>query len=64
MHLQSIADAGITHFHLLPSFDIASVNENANERIDASTKAELCAINNGALCSNAEIADGTPLPMR
>lgn len=27
-HLKSLADAGITHLHLLPAFDIATVNEN------------------------------------
>ncbi len=27
-HLAALADAGLTHIHLLPAFDIASVNEN------------------------------------
>jgi pullulanase-type alpha-1,6-glucosidase len=27
-HLKSLADAGLTHIHLLPAFDIASVNED------------------------------------
>lgn len=27
-HLQSLVDAGLTHLHLLPSFDIATINEN------------------------------------
>jgi pullulanase-type alpha-1,6-glucosidase len=27
-HLKALADAGLTHIHLLPAFDIASVNEN------------------------------------
>jgi len=29
-HLQSLAQAGLTHIHLLPSFDIASVNEDSS----------------------------------
>lgn len=33
-HLQALADAGLTHIHLLPSFDIATINENAAERQD------------------------------
>lgn len=31
-HLRELADAGLTHIHLLPSFDIATINENAAER--------------------------------
>jgi pullulanase-type alpha-1,6-glucosidase len=27
-HLSELADAGLTHLHLLPSFDIATINEN------------------------------------
>ncbi len=27
-HLQRLADAGLTHLHLLPTFDIATINEN------------------------------------
>lgn len=27
-HLSNLADAGLTHLHLLPTFDIATVNEN------------------------------------
>jgi len=30
-HLQTLADAGLTHIHLLPSFDIATINENKSE---------------------------------
>jgi pullulanase-type alpha-1,6-glucosidase len=28
LHLKALADAGLTHIHLLPAFDIASVNED------------------------------------
>ncbi|GAB4574388.1 MAG: pullulanase-type alpha-1,6-glucosidase [Anaerolineae bacterium] len=27
-HLEALAEAGLTHIHLLPSFDIATINEN------------------------------------
>ncbi len=30
-HLQSLAEAGLSHVHLLPTFDIASINENKSE---------------------------------
>lgn len=40
-HLISLAQAGLTHIHLLPAFDSATINENASERIepDAATLA-------------------------
>ncbi len=31
-HLAALADAGLTHVHLLPSFDIATINEDASQR--------------------------------
>lgn len=30
-HLKRLADAGLTHLHLLPVFDIATINENRSE---------------------------------
>ncbi len=33
-HLMELADAGLTHIHLLPPFDIATINENAAERVE------------------------------
>jgi pullulanase-type alpha-1,6-glucosidase len=33
-HLRSLAEAGLTHVHLLPAFDIATINENAAERVE------------------------------
>jgi len=35
-HLRRLADAGLSHIHLLPLFDIATINENAAERRDPS----------------------------
>jgi len=34
VHLANLAAAGVTHLHLLPSFDIATINENAAERVE------------------------------
>src|SRR5690606_7474524 len=33
-HLKRLSDAGLTHLHLLPLNDIATVNENRDERIE------------------------------
>ena len=33
-HLTALADVGLTHIHLLPSFDIATINENPEDRVD------------------------------
>lgn len=32
LHLSALHEAGLTHLHLLPSFDIATINENPSER--------------------------------
>ncbi len=34
-HLKSLAEAGLTHIHLLPAFDIASVNEDSSSWLTA-----------------------------
>ena len=33
-HLRDLAEAGVTHLHLLPAFDIATVNENPSQVVD------------------------------
>ncbi len=33
-HLKALAEAGLTHVHLLPAFDIATVDENPANRVD------------------------------
>ncbi|MCW8092652.1 pullulanase-type alpha-1,6-glucosidase [Alteromonas sp. ASW11-130] len=44
-HLRALQQAGLTHFHLLPVFDISSINEDPAEQIDVSDSfADLCAI--------------------
>ncbi|MDJ0928762.1 MAG: pullulanase-type alpha-1,6-glucosidase [Gammaproteobacteria bacterium] len=56
-HLQALASAGLTHMHLLPTFDIATVNEVEAERIDLdNTVDELCAANPAAasLCPDGQ----------
>ena len=37
-HLKSLSEAGLTHLHLLPIFDIATVNENKAEWLSPSTE--------------------------
>ena len=33
-HLSALADAGLTHIHLLPVFDIATINEDRSARTE------------------------------
>ena len=42
-HLAALADAGLTHIHLLPAFDIASINEDKStwQTVDAAKLASL-----------------------
>ena len=43
-HLRTLAQAGLTHFHLLPAFDIATVDEDPASRVDLDSPfAALCA---------------------
>ncbi|MBE2197325.1 MAG: pullulanase-type alpha-1,6-glucosidase [Anaerolinea sp.] len=42
-HLSALAEAGLTHLHLLPSFDIATINEDAAARVEPDP-AELAAL--------------------
>ncbi|WP_431687611.1 pullulanase-type alpha-1,6-glucosidase [Hahella sp. NBU794] len=62
-HLQALKDAGLTHVHLLPVFDIATVDERSGSRADLdSTKAEFCALNSAAtLCGDGTVADSATL---
>ncbi|NND61236.1 MAG: pullulanase-type alpha-1,6-glucosidase, partial [Gammaproteobacteria bacterium] len=44
-HLAALAAAGLTHVHILPAFDIATINEDAAERVDIVDPIEdLCAV--------------------
>ncbi|WP_446500444.1 pullulanase-type alpha-1,6-glucosidase [Parashewanella spongiae] len=52
-HLKALVENGLTHFHVLPVTDIASINEDVSERIDINdTLGELCDIidNNANAC--------------
>jgi pullulanase len=53
-HLQSLKNAGLTHVHLLPANDIASINEDSSQRIEVtSTVADLCArVATAPVCGN------------
>ncbi|MEM9056601.1 MAG: pullulanase-type alpha-1,6-glucosidase [Pseudomonadota bacterium] len=54
-HLSALAGAGLTHVHLLPTFDIATVNEDASERVELTDAVDaLCAANPAAamLCES------------
>ncbi|MCW3172263.1 pullulanase-type alpha-1,6-glucosidase [Shewanella subflava] len=46
-HLRTLAENGVTHFHLLPVNDIATINENPAERIDITDTL-------GALCNKID----------
>jgi pullulanase len=53
-HLKALADAGLTHVHILPAFDFATVKENPADQVNLDDKVEkLCAKNSAAasLCS-------------
>ena len=54
-HLQALAAAGLTHVHLLPAFDIASVDEDPARRVDLDDPfSKLCAKNSAvpaSMCS-------------
>lgn len=62
-HLKALSDAGVTHLHLLPAFDIATINEDPDQvaNIDASFS-KLCELNSdvssdsdlGNYCSSAD----------
>lgn len=56
-HLKTMVENGLTHFHMLPVNDIATINEAASETINLyNTIAELCALNRGArICSNGAV---------
>ncbi|CAH1540898.1 Pullulanase [Vibrio jasicida] len=44
-HLQALKDAGLTTLHILPAFDIATVDENEAKRVDITdTVGKLCGI--------------------
>ena len=54
-HLQQLAEAGVTHFHVLPAFDIRSVNEDPAQQVNLESAIfELCRLDD----SNKELCPG------
>lgn len=55
-HLQKLANAGVTHFHMLPANDIASINEDNAKIVNIDdTIADLCALNkDAAVCTEQD----------
>jgi len=48
-YLTTLAGAGVTHFHMLPANDIATINEDLSNRVDLTdTVGDLCALNGSA----------------
>ena len=58
-HLKSLADNGLTHFHILPLNDQANINEDANRRIELTdTVGRLCQLNAAApVCGNTSAGE-------
>jgi pullulanase-type alpha-1,6-glucosidase len=58
-HLKNLQAAGLTHIHLLPAFDVATINEDTTQSIDLnSSKAQLCVVNSNAqVCSDNTVND-------
>ena len=54
-HLKELAEAGVTHFHVLPTFDIRSVNEDPAQQVNLQNAIfELCRLDD----SNKELCPG------
>ncbi|MEP1446080.1 MAG: pullulanase-type alpha-1,6-glucosidase [Paraglaciecola sp.] len=61
-HLQGLQQAGLTHFHVLPANDIASIQEDSNLRVDVTdTVGKLCQLNNAAPVCGVEDNQATIL---
>jgi pullulanase len=61
-HLKSLAEAGLTHFQLLPANDIATIGEDLSNRVNITdTVADLCALNNTAPVCGVEDSASTLL---
>ncbi len=61
-HLANLAATGVTHFHLLPTNDIASINEDPETIVDITdTVADLCAVNENAPVCGVESDSATLL---
>ncbi|WJG07889.1 alpha-1,6-glucosidase domain-containing protein [Aliiglaciecola sp. LCG003] len=56
-HLRKLAETGVTHFHMLPANDIASIEEDTAKTVDLnSTVGQLCVLNRQAeVCKDASV---------
>ncbi|MEP1446634.1 MAG: alpha-1,6-glucosidase domain-containing protein [Paraglaciecola sp.] len=61
-HLKSLAEAGLTHFQLLPANDIATIGEDPSSRVNITdTVADLCALDSTAPVCGTEDATASLL---
>ncbi|MGS2719817.1 pullulanase-type alpha-1,6-glucosidase [Paraglaciecola aestuariivivens] len=62
-HLTGLQQAGLSHFHLLPVFDISSINEDDSQKVDLDDSySSLCAkVTTEAVQSRCESAGDTPI---
>ncbi|WP_017446651.1 alpha-1,6-glucosidase domain-containing protein [Gayadomonas joobiniege] len=59
-YLKRLQSAGVTHFHMLPANDIATIEENPSDRIDLNnTVAELCEVKSESKLCGQGINDQT-----
>ena len=58
-HLRALAASGLTHFHILPSFDIATVNEDPSARVDLDDGFDRLCAKNPAIPTATCTAHGT-----
>ena len=57
-HLKAMADAGVTHLHLLPTFDLATVNENPDNVVDITDDfSRLCRLSSAAATNYASLCN-------
>ena len=61
-HLKDLATAGLTHFHVLPAFDFATVNEDPAQRVDIHQPfSDLCAKNTAVPSATCTQFGSTPI---
>lgn len=56
-HLKALADAGLTHIHLLPVFDIATINEDKSQWVDPAIPAVFTPTSTAPQAAVAAVAD-------
>jgi pullulanase len=62
-HLKALAENGLTHFHMLPANDIATIEEDVSKIVDLnSTLSDLCKLNkSAAICDDSSISQSSVL---